>query len=518
MTSTLTAASSTSCSPVLHSVLSGLDSRQQYLSCSRSTSRSKDDAKCLWLSERCHSVAQIALYGGPHLSHAFLATGPLPRLYTELHDSKNAGFARCKVILQDNKLIIAVVPTRGVDVSFAISLLQWWLRRCNLPVSIDLRHLKGDIAVAAAAHNNVVGLVAGTEISTLAIDATIIPQLENLVLSGAAFASITSNPATFSRLRKLRLRSFSIGDYKLLSQLPCLEELHIHGTMGRLDISQLESAKSIRELYVASNELLNICGLACCAQLKVLSVHSSSLKNISNFADAPKLSKVVIIGGAMSEIPDFGPASELETISLPWCKNLTTIAKLASCMHLRTIVACGSGLTSLDGLNECQSLESVDFSNCEFLLSLSPLSGAPRLRTITVSGSAVRNVNGLATCEALRELDVSWCSGLEDLSPLSRSPRLHTIKAACSGVRNINGLHLCKALEYVNFSHCDHIQSLSPLAGAAILRCIHAKGSGVRDVRGLELCTQLRVLDLTRCSSIKTVPPELTALMTQTST
>lgn len=503
-----------SCSPAIQGALSGLDARYQYVRSAHGTRSQKCNVQHLWLSERSDHVAQVALFGGAHLTYAFIVASPMARLYTEVLENRRSGVVRSKVAERGERLMSVLQPSDCCNVVTTLSLLKWWLCRLNLPVCIDLKNLRGDIEVTFASWHNIVSLVGGDEITSLSVNAELIPHLEELALSGAAFASLAPNFSSLSQLRVLHLRNFSIGQLNSLLHLPVVEELHVHGTMGRLDMSQFEFTKCIRELYVASNELLNVCGLSLCPRLEVLSIHSSSLKDMSGFTEAVGVTKLVIIGGAMTEIPVFRPTNVLECVSLPWCKKLTSLSNLVSCMYLRKIVACASGVATVAELGKCQLLETVDFSNCEELFDLSALSEAPQLRIVTASGSALRNIGGLGAWRVLSELDVSWCSGLEDLSSLSGAPRLRMVKAACSGVRNINDLNRCNLLEYVNFNYCDHLQSLSPLAGAAALKYVHAKGSGVRSVHSLELCQNLRVLEVSKCTNMPTLSPELAAFAT----
>jgi Leucine-rich repeat (LRR) protein len=456
--------------------------------------------------QRRDLFAQILLYSGKNSSAALLATNPRARLYAELLEGRMNGDVRIHLKWSNDRLVSLLKPLASPSVSVALARSIWWLQRCGLPIRVDLGLLHGEVDLNAPNDLVIAAIVGGDKLSFLKAPSNTVPFLQELALSGAAFASLATTPSKFARLRVLRICDFSVAQATVLSALPYLEEVHINGTMGRFDVSQLNSAQHLRKLYISGSELLTIGGLLRCPQLEVISVHSSSWKNVACITEATNVRKIVIIEGAVSDLPTFNSFKALECVSLPWCKHLTSLSNLATCISLTKIVASGSGVNSVEGLNTCPLLEIVDFSNCDSLSDLSPLSGAPQLRKITASGSALQSVCGLDTCPFLSVLDVSWCYSLEDLSPLAGSPRLHTLIAACSGVINIAGLNSCNALEHVNFNHCDHLTSLSCLKGAPSLRWVYARGSGVCDVSGLETCKELEVLDLSRCKSLRTVP------------
>ncbi|KPI82758.1 hypothetical protein ABL78_8228 [Leptomonas seymouri] len=502
-----------SCASTLTTLLKAFEAWHRQSSTSQGSSLQKNVVKQYLLLDRFDPLAQIVLLSGLRSSIALLASHPQVRLYVELLEARLGGGVTTKLTWKNDRLVRVIKPVGVQTVATALKPILWWLYRCYLPTCIDLGMLEGDVDLAGFSNVEVSSVVGGNALSSVTISNELAPDLRELELSGSAFASLAAAPLRLLRLQTLRLRDFSVAHLQVLCSVQHIEELHIHGTMGWLDMSKLDSARYLRKLYVASTELLNISGLSQCSCLELISVHSSSLRNVAGFGEASNLRKVVVIGGALSELPNFTFTDALECMSLPWCRNITTLSRLTNCASLSKIVAPGSGVRSLEGLSTCPVLELVDFSNCEHLLDLSPLCGAPQLRSIIVSGSAVRNIGGLAACPFLCELDVSWCDSLEDLSPISGAPRLVNVKAACSGVRVIDGLSLCTALESVYFNHCDHLKSLSPLAGAPALCHVYAKGSGVSDVRGLETCKRLRVLDLAKCKNITSAPAGLSHLL-----
>ncbi|KPA81925.1 hypothetical protein ABB37_04164 [Leptomonas pyrrhocoris] len=500
---------STSCASILTALLKEFEDWHRHSATAQNNSLQKGSVQQSLLLERCDPVAQIVQIYGTRSNLAFLASHPRARLFAELLESRFSSNVFVTLAWKDDQLVSVIKPFGIETVAAALKPILWWLCRCALPICLDLGFLIGDVDLTELGDAKICRIVGGDALTSVTVSDKLVPVLQELALSAAAFVSLATAPSKLLRLQTLRLRNFSIAHLQVLRTVPHVEELHIHGTMGWLDVSQLDSACCLRQLYVSSTELLSISALLQCPRLELISVHSSSLRNVASITEIAHLRKAVIIEVALSELPNFASSKTLECIFVPWCRDLTTLSSLANCSNLSKIVASGSGVCSLDGLSSCPVLDSVDFSNCDRLFDLSPLCGAPQLRILCVSGSAVRNISGLAACPFLSELDVSWSSDLEDISPVSGAPFLHTVKAACSGVRVIEGLNSCKTLQYVYFNHCDHLHSLSPLAEAPSLCKVYAKGSGVCDVRGLETCQHLKVLDLTRCKNIAHVPAGL---------
>ena len=214
------------------------------------------------------------------------------------------------------------------------------------------------------------------------------------------------------------------------------------------DLTGLEPARNLVNLYLQRNSVTDISALSGLTQLRELYLGRNNVADISPLAGMTQLRYLSLSGNSISDVSALSGMKQLIELSLGG-NNLTDISAL-------------SGLTELESLY----LERNRISD------VSALSGLKKLIELSLGGGDFTDVSVLSELTRLRSLSLAN-NNLTDLS-------------AISGLTQLNSLSLAN----------NNLTDLSAISGLTQLTRLYLPGNSIADIRALESLAQLKYVDL----------------------
>ncbi len=229
------------------------------------------------------------------------------------------------------------------------------------------------------------------------------------------------------------------GDVITTEDMATLTELNA-AAMGIRNITGLEFATSLEELFISGNPLSDLSPLTKLVTLKLLEFSGESLSDLSPLADLINLERLGFWNTSVSDLSPLAGLTKLRWLgffSNPMISDLSPLA----------------GLTNLKELHTYSS-------NRPGLLPLKSLTG---LVALSVRGSGVSDISPLAELINLEQLNLEGNRNISDISALAS----------------------LKKLVYLNL-HTNQIEDVSPLAGLHNLERLQLERNNISDFSPLD--------------------------------
>ncbi|MDE0423363.1 MAG: sigma-70 family RNA polymerase sigma factor [Candidatus Poribacteria bacterium] len=362
------------------------------------------------------------------------------------------------------------------------------------------------------------------------------------------------------------LRAVVRGEVGLLPDVPLTKEKMLRlvyldaGGTGILDITGLEFATNLRELYLSENPITDLRPLANLTKLKVLHIGDVSppmvnldlhlLTNLINLetlslrrngildiAPLSRLTKLRILSIEGNPIIDLSPLYRLNLRELDVSNSpLIDVRQLARLTALEYLCLENSGISDILPLAGLTKLRVLDIRH-NAIEAVHPLSGLTALETLWVQGNPITDFTPLSKLkltdfkydvieqttqqtdpaeawmpDAALRIAVRGEMGLLPDVPLTKEKmlRLQELKVSDKGIDNISGLEFATNLRELNLSR-NPITDLRPLVNLINLEQLSLEDSKIADIRPLAELKRLRTLNI-RDNAIRDITP-LTGLV-----
>ena len=289
---------------------------------------------------------------------------------------------------------------------------------------------------------------------------------------------------------------------------------------GISDLTGLESAANLTELYLGWNNISDPSPLADLTELKLLELQSNNTSNLSFLASLTNLTYLSLEFNGITDISPLSGLTNLTELYLGW-NNISDPSPLADLTKLKRLDLQSnntSNLSFLTGLTNLTYL-SLGFNG---ITDISPLSGLINLTELWMYGNRITDVSPLSGLITVTTL-VLWDNDVTDISPLSGLVNLSLLALSSNPITNLLPLgsltNLTKLdlfgikitnlstlaswlpgrtnLEYLNLGATD-ISDISLLAGLTNLTFLHLGRNNVSDLSplsGLTNLTELRLFE-----------------------
>ena len=244
-------------------------------------------------------------------------------------------------------------------------------------------------------------------------------------------------------------------------EMETLETLHAeHKNISNL--TGLEFAKNLTELYLCHNALSEISPLTTLTKLRRVVICHNPLSDISPLAALTKLREIHI---SDTEVADLSPLSglrDLEELGVEATRisNLAPLAGLKNLQKLDTVHSDITDLSPLAGLTNLTRLRLYDVKATD----LSPLKGLKKLKWLGLTHTdAISDLSPLSGLTDLEHLDL-YSTEIVDVSPLSGLVNLETLILAYNRIVDVSPLASLRNLKNLNL-HGNNISDFSPLDG-----------------------------------------------------
>ena len=298
------------------------------------------------------------------------------------------------------------------------------------------------------------------------------------------------------------------------------------------DLTGLEYATELTELYLNEHAISDLSPLAALTQLKVISLNDNVIRNLRRFDNLTKLTKLYLNDNLIDDLSPLESLPQLTKLSLNdnVIEDISALEALAALTGLSLNLNLIDDITALEALTQLTTLS----LNENPIDDLTPLQGLTELTELSLNDNSIDDI---FFCTALTQLKVLCLEDNEisDVSPLVGLPNLELLKlsgnpihdpASLIGIaRRIEADALIASLvpdealaeilrdifdldraEYVTFADMrslttfeapdNDITDLSGLEHATDLNTLDLRGNTIADITPLKALTKLTTLDL----------------------
>ena len=295
-----------------------------------------------------------------------------------------------------------------------------------------------------------------------------------------------------------------------------------------ISMKDLAYFPNLKTLTLIVSGVDGIEGLKSCTSMEELTLYCIGLEDAAPLASMHDLQKLYIRGAELDEndLQTLGQLSNIEYLSLPYCKKATSIEPLGSLSKLKTLDLSGSEVTDIQALSNLNTLTELDMSNTKIssiqalsnstsltildlggmfeLSDFSALSGLTNLEKLDLDSTSIIDLIPLEKMTKLEHLNLGSTS-VEDLSPLKNLVNLKSLYLDYSSVSDLSPLQDMTEMETLML-YDTYISDLSALRGMRNLRTLEVSETEVHDLSPLRNLTNLREL-LVECDGISDLAP-----------
>ena len=266
-------------------------------------------------------------------------------------------------------------------------------------------------------------------------------------------------------LKELYLSKCEISDLSPLANLKNLERLDLDYNWIS-DISPLANLKNLEYLDLSDNRIFDVSPLANLKNLKTLYLsdnndsYNNRLSDISPLANLKNLKTLVLHENSISDISPLANLKNLEELVLAynWISDISPLANLKNLKELNLGWNSRSDFSLLANLKNLEKL----VLHYNKLSDLSPLANLKNLKTLELHNNKISDISPLANLKNLKTLELHN-NKISDISPLANLVNLEKLSLDYNWISDISPLANLKNLKTLSLSN-NHISDFSPIA------------------------------------------------------
>jgi len=261
---------------------------------------------------------------------------------------------------------------------------------------------------------------------------------------------------------------------------------------GIVDLTGLEYATNLTELYLRNNQISDISALSGLTNLTRLWLNNTQISDISALSGLTNLTRLWLNNNQISDISAVAGLTNLTYLHLGG-NQISDISTVAGLTNLTYLHLGGNQISDISAVSGLTNLSVLDLSYNP-ISDISALSGLTNLRELTLWENHISDISALSGLTNLTELwlttnpisDISALSGLTNLTYLHLHDNQISDISAVAGLTNMRELHL----------HYNQISDISALAGLTNLEWLRLDENKISDISALAGLTNLRKLRL----------------------
>jgi internalin A len=283
---------------------------------------------------------------------------------------------------------------------------------------------------------------------------------------------------------------------------------------GIFDLTGLEYAKNLTELWLRYNQIGDISPLSSLTNLTFLHLQSNQISDISPVSSLINLTDLVL---SENQIIDIYPVSGLTNLTFLGLKvnQVSNISPVSGLTNLTTLSLFDNQISDISVISGLNKLSTLYLSNNQ-VSDISTLSGLINLKSLQIDDNPISDftvISGLTKLESLslssnQINDISFLSGLtnlirlhlsnnliSDLNPLSGLVNLRYLYLDNNSISDISSLsgHIFLKLLYLSD---NQISDINPIAGSIYIENLHLENNLISNISSLSGLTELHKLFL----------------------
>ena len=250
------------------------------------------------------------------------------------------------------------------------------------------------------------------------------------------------------------------------------------------DLTGLEFAVSLEELWLADNPVSDLSPIANCTNLIIIDLWDVPVIDISPLANLTKLEELRHTHGRISDISPVAELTNLRDLTFynTDTSDISAVSNLTGLVKLRIRHSPVEDITPLARL---VNLEELNLHDCN-ISDISPLRNLTKLKVLTIDGSdgRISDLSPLSKLTNLKDLDIGNCK-ISDLSPLAELTQLRDLLANNSEISDVSSLAGLTNLTRVILKD-NQISDVAPLSGLVNLEYLDVSGNMINDITPLK--------------------------------
>ena len=249
-----------------------------------------------------------------------------------------------------------------------------------------------------------------------------------------------------------------------------------------LDLTGLEHATQLRELYLGDNRVSDLTPLAPLTELRELDLtRNEDVSDLVPLAQLTELRELYLTGNRVIDLTPLAQLTLLHTLTLA-ANDIVDITPLAQLTQLRILLLGGNDISDIAPLAQLTQLQTLNVSNNN-ISDIAPLAQLTRLQTLYVGNN---NISDIAPLAQLTQLTYLYLLGnsISDITPLVPLTRLTTLFLSINQIRDISPIAQLKLLTALHISR-NKVRDITPVAQIESLEKVNLSDNEIRDVTPL---------------------------------
>ena len=240
---------------------------------------------------------------------------------------------------------------------------------------------------------------------------------------------------------------------------------------GILNLSGLEYAINLEELWISNNPVYGLSPLSSCTNLiRLFAWETPNISDVSPLANLTKLEQLEFKDSKIRDISSLVHLKNLRVLQF-YAVGISDISPLSGMTKLERVRFRHSDVMNISPLANAVNLEWIDLASSE-VSDLSPLRHLTKLEFADLTWNRISNIEPLRHLTNLTRLELKGNQRISDVSALAGLVNLERLELSFNKVSDVSTLAGLTKLRTLELEH-NEITDFSPLAGLPVYHKMH---------------------------------------------
>ncbi len=221
-----------------------------------------------------------------------------------------------------------------------------------------------------------------------------------------------------------------------------LVTLHINPsaeTSGITDLTGLQYATNLKNVYMWDNQIVDLTPLAGLKRLTQLEIVKSKISDVRPLAELTQLRALNLSDNQISDVSPLAGLTQLRSLDLSFNQiSDVTLRPLAGLTHLHYLSLRDNNISDITPLAELTNLIALKLGGNR-ITDLTPLTGLTALGELYLAANQISDVRPLANLTNLTTLDI-YLNTISDISPMASLTNLTTLDLSYNTIADVSRL------------------------------------------------------------------------------
>ena len=297
--------------------------------------------------------------------------------------------------------------------------------------------------------------------------------------------------AGLKSLKTLYLRSNQISDYSFLSSLTNIQTLDLSGNQIS-DISFLSSLTNIQTLDLRSNQISDISFLSSLTNIQTLDLSGNQISDYSFLSSLTNIQTLYLSGNQISDYSFLSSLTNIQTLYLSG-NQISDYSFLSSLTNIQTLDLRSNQISDISFLSSLTNIQTLDLRSNQ-ISDISFLSSLTNIQTLDLSYNQISDISFLSSLTNIQTLYLSG-NQISDYSFLSSLTNIQTLDLSSNQISDISFLSSLTNIQTLDLSY-NQISDISFLSSLTNIQTLDLSYNQISDISFLSSLTNIQTLDL----------------------